>query len=241
MLYHLQYSRFNECSVLIEWPELINEDILKNILNFKNKIENSHIKHLLEVINTYSSILIIYKRAIDNVNDEILRLRDVYSGLSGLDISIDKTWHIPVCYDSEFAVDLDQFSKAKYLSNSEIIRLHSQTIYTVYFIGFLPGFLYLGGLDSKLFFDRKSTPNLSVKKGSVAIGGKQTGIYPQDSPGGWHVIGNSPIDLFNSNNKTPCFIKAGDKIQFKPISISDYNSIKESVCSSTFDLNSLLQ
>jgi inhibitor of KinA len=137
-------------------------------------------------------------------------------------------------------VDIDAFSKFKNLTKTEIIQLHSETNYTVFFIGFLPGFLYLGGLDSKLFLDRKTTPALNVKKGSVAIGGKQTGIYPQDSPGGWHIIGNSPIELFNAKQDPPCFVKAGDKVKFNSISKSEYFKIQNDIENSIFDSKKFL-
>lgn len=116
-------------------------------------------------------------------------------------------------------------SEKKNLSKEDIINTHSNKDYTVYFIGFLPGFLYLGGLDKKLYFPRKSNPNLMVKKGSVGIGGYQTGVYPGDSPGGWNIIGSIPINFFDPKMEKPCFAKPGDKIRFYPISLLDYDKI----------------
>ena len=95
-----------------------------------------------------------------------------------------------------FGIDLDEIAQKKKLSIDEIIELHTTPKYQVFSIGFLPGFLYLGGLDKRLHFDRKSVPRLAVKKGAVGIGGMQTGIYPKTSPGGWHIIGNSPVIFF---------------------------------------------
>lgn len=225
MKYKLQYSKFSACSILIEWPAIIDDLILKNILFYKNSIEQNYIKQNIDVISAYHSILIIYPLTIDNVNDELLALKTLYAEQKE-PIKIKSTlWEIPVCYDDEFSLDLEAFSTSKRLPKAEIIRRHSEPVYTVFFIGFLPGFLYLGGLDSSLFLDRKTTPNLNVKKGSVAIGGQQTGIYPQDSPGGWHCIGNSPIEMFDPNQNVPCFIKAGDKIKFIPIEKSEYYDI----------------
>ena len=232
----LKFSQYNEHSILIEWPAIIDDLMLDSILNVKNNIQSNCIKEKVEIITTYNSILVIYKSTIDNINDEISMLK----GLS-LEQKVQKEnklsiWEIPVCYDDEFGMDLEEFSNRKGLSKSKIIQLHSEIIYTVFFIGFLPGFLYLGGLKPKLFIDRKTTPNLNVKKGSVAIGGQQTGIYPQDSPGGWYIIGNSPIELFNAYNNPPCFIKAGDKIKFKSIDKSHYLDIEDRVAKSSFQL-----
>ena len=236
MTYNLQYSRFNDCSILIEWPAIIDEFMLREVLNFKNTIENSNIKQRVEVISTYNSILVVYILTIENVNDEILKLKALFLERNELKKIKTTVWQIPVCYDSEFGMDLESFSKEKKLSKPEIIKLHSEAIYTVFFIGFLPGFLYLGGLDSRLFLDRKTTPRLNVKKGSVAIGGQQTGIYPQDSPGGWHCIGNSPIQLFDTLQNPPCIIKAGDKVKFSPVDKQKYVDIQDAVRTSNYQL-----
>jgi inhibitor of KinA len=131
-----------------------------------------------------------------------------------------------VCYHVNFGIDLEAISIEKKLSTEDIIKRHSQVIYTVYFIGFLPGFLYLGGLDDSIYVPRKSTPRLQIDKGAVAIGGNQTGVYPESSPGGWNIIGNSPIEFFNPKLEKPCFAKAGDRIVFKPVSMEAYNQIK---------------
>ncbi|WP_282042872.1 5-oxoprolinase subunit PxpB [Winogradskyella flava] len=240
MEYNLKFLRYNERSILIEWPAIIGEIILKSILNYKKRIQNKYIKQKVDIINTYSSILIIYDFTIDNLNDEIFALKLLYEGEKSFYEIKSKTWEIPVCYDTEFGFDLEQFSKHKELSESEVIELHTKPIYKVYFIGFLPGFLYLGGLDSKLFLDRKSTPNLNVKKGSVAIGGKQTGIYPQDSPGGWHVIGKTPIKLFDINQNPPCLIQSGDSVKFVSVDKSEYHDIEERIAKSSFQLNPVL-
>lgn len=240
MSYNLQFSQYSERSILVEWPAIIDDNMLKDVLQFKSKVENKYIKESIEIISAYNSILIIYLFTIDNVNDTFLDLKKLYSSPNDKVHKNSITFKIPVCYDDEFAIDLESYSEEKKLSKPEIIKRHSSTFYIVYFIGFLPGFLYLGGLDSTLHLDRKTTPNLNVKKGSVAIGGKQTGIYPQDSPGGWHVIGNSPIELFNPKQNPPCFIKSGDKVKFHPISKSEYFEIQNEVHKSNFDLKLLL-
>ncbi|WP_411894919.1 5-oxoprolinase subunit PxpB [Winogradskyella sp. A2] len=236
MGFSLKYSKFNNDSILIEWPQNIDEKILNDILKFKKSIKSNYIKYKVEVISAYASILIIYDFTIDNFYDEISILKQLYSSLDTTEKFTTKLWEIPVCYDDFFGLDLDEFSDAIGMSKSEIVKRHTCNIYTVYFLGFLPGFLYLGGLDPKLNLARKKTPSLDVKKGSVAIGGHQTGIYPQDSPGGWHVVGNSPIELFNPLQDPPCQIMPGDKIRFYQISRTEHARIKQEVDSNTFNL-----
>mgnify|MGYP005819369923 CR=1 FL=1 len=145
-------------------------------------------------------------------------------------------WEIRVCYDLQFGIDLEAISSEKGLSIEEIIALHTENMYTVYFTGFLPGFLYLGGLNEKLSTPRKQTPRTAIPKGAVAIGGTQTGIYPQVSPGGWNIIGNTPVPMFRVNETKPCKIQAGDKIKFHPISDAEHRELIEKVNAGSFEL-----
>ena len=129
--------------------------------------------------------------------------------------------------------DLDKLMKRtqhRPLPKEEIIQIHSSKIYYIHMYGFLPGFMYLGGLDSKLFLKRKNIPSRRVLKGSVAIGGTQTGIYPSNSPGGWYVIGNTPLNLFNTSNSTkPVIIPDANYIKFIPVSAEEHSFIEYSV------------
>ncbi|RCW92765.1 5-oxoprolinase subunit PxpB [Winogradskyella arenosi] len=227
MDFELRYSQYNERSILIEWPSIIDENILNDVLRFKALIETNTVKVLVNVISSYNSLLVVYGSAIDNVNDSVLSLKNWYTNEDNSAALSSRLFEIPVCYEEEFAVDLAAYAKAVSRSKDAIINLHSSVIYKVYFIGFLPGFLYLGGLPKSLHLDRKNTPDLNIKKGAVGIGGKQTGIYPQDSPGGWHIIGSSPVEFFLPQETPPCFIKAGDRVRFKVISKSEYFELKK--------------
>ena len=225
MKFELLYKRYSEKSILIEWPQKIDENILENLLLYKNSIKKSYNKEIVEVIDGYNSLLILYSITIENFYDTVLELKSLYSEGFNENTVKKKIWEIPVCYSTTLAPDLEMFSQLKSLTFDQIIGLHSSVLYKVYFIGFLPGFLYLGGLDKKLSVDRKTTPSSNIEKGSVAIGGDQTGIYPINSPGGWYVIGKSPLTFFDSNNNPPCFVQAGDYVQFIPIEKNVYNAI----------------
>lgn len=240
MSFQLAYKPYGKHAILVEWPKEINENILKDILHFKDNILKLDSKLILYVNNAYNSLLVKYDLSINNIYDEILDLKQLYNTRVSIKRSAFKLWKIPVCYDAEFGIDLDVISKKNNLIIPEIIKLHSQIIYTVYFIGFLPGFLYLGGLDKQLYFSRKMTPRLQVKKGAVAIGEKQTGIYPNQSPGGWNIIGNSPIKFFNSHSSIPCFAKAGDKIQFVPVSLEKYQAIVKEIDDNSYQIENEL-
>lgn len=225
-------------AVLIEWPKQIDTAILDDLLHFKDLILKKNRNTILEVRSAYNSLLVVYVLEVVDFKTAFVELQNIYQSNTDVLKTESRLWKIPVCYDAHFGIDLEYISKVKNCSEESIITRHASAIYTVYFIGFLPGFLYLGGLDSVLFTPRKSTPRLKIEKGAVAIGGNQTGIYPQESPGGWNVIGNSPITFFDATKEQPCFAKAGDKIQFYSISLQEYNQIKTLVEAKVYQLES---
>ena len=236
--YNLKFRAYGERSILIEWPQEINNNILKSILNFKEVLKKHYIKEKVYIKYAYNSILVSYNHTIDNIYDNITQLETLYSKCIELKNDSYYLWKIPVCYDAEFGLDLEEISVQNMLSKQQIIELHSSKKYTVYFCGFLPGFLYLGGLDKKLYYPRKSNPILQVKKGAVAIGGHQTGIYPNASPGGWNSIGNTPLNFFDVNKSEPCFAKAGDRIKFYPVTKQEYDKIIVEVKNNNFSIES---
>lgn len=223
-----------ERAILVEfWPE-ISEDLLQKLLFYKKLLQEKFSKQKVEVVNAYASLLIFYQFDIENIYSEVLGVEQLFNR-SNIDKKFNsQLFHLPVCYDQEFGLDLEFISNEKKLSVDEIISLHTTHIYTVYFIGFLPGFLYLGGLDKKLQISRRITPRSRVEKGAVGIGENQTGIYPKPSPGGWQIIGNSPVDIFDKDRVPPCIISAGDKIKFYPVSRLEYDSIKTNISKGEF-------
>lgn len=226
MAFKLTYKPYGERAILIEWPSLIDENILKDIIKFKTVIEKKNLESIVELKSAYNSLLIIYNSICRNFENEVILLKKFYKRLDSKTVNVSRLWNIPVCYDAVFGIDLEFISIEKNLSKEVVVKKHSEAVYTVYFIGFLPGFLYLGSLDSALHTPRKSSPRLKIEKGAVAIGGQQTGVYPSESPGGWNIIGNSPIEFFNPKSNLPCFAEAGDKIKFYPITLKEYKNIK---------------
>ncbi len=239
MKYELQYKPYSERAILIEWPSKIDENILQDLLLFKKSIEKKYDELIVEVISGYNSLLIYYASTINNLYDEFSALKSLYATGFNLENKKSTLWEIPVCYSTALAPDLETFCKNTSLTIDELIALHTAPLYKVYFIGFLPGFLYLGGLDEKLSLPRKTKPSLTVKKGSVAIGGNQTGIYPMESPGGWHVIGSCPLDFFDPTLSDPCFISPGDTIRFVSINEVEYNDISSKVMGGLYEVKSV--
>ncbi len=221
--YSINIKPFGKRAILIEWPKQVNESILEDILDFSNSFQNLNLPNW-EMSAAYNSLTMV-----NNIEDVEFKemeqlIQDCYSKRTASGTKIQRyLWRIPVCYDAVFATDMEEVSKSLKISTEKLIALHTSSQYTVYGIGFLPGFMYLGGLPTELEITRRAEPRLSVKKGSVGLAGKQTGIYPQDSPGGWNIIGSCPIPIFDSKLENPCFVNVGDKIQFYKISKAEYD------------------
>jgi inhibitor of KinA len=230
------YKPFGAKAILIEWKAIIEEATLKDILEFKDKINSQKSESYLDFSVGYNSLTIIFKDIILDFNQEVEKLKLIYTLNSTIKPVQKFLWEIPVCYDLEFGIDLEEMSKSLNLEISEIIKTHSENIYTVFFIGFLPGFLYLGGLNSKLFFDRKPNPRLNVELGSVGIGGEQTGVYPVNSAGGWNIIGRTPINFFDLEASNPCFAKSGDQIKFSAITKKEFLELENVVSKKSYQL-----
>ncbi len=236
--YPIKFKPLGQEALLIEWPNEIDKNILDDILLLQSTVEKELGRLLVETVNAYNSLTLIFHSPIASLDDlkkKILQLHQLHPPIKS---RTQKIWEIPVCYHKEFGIDLDELAKQHELSTDEVIAIHSKAEYTIYFTGFLPGFLYLGGLPETIHTARKATPRLRIKKGAVAIGGQQTGIYPSESPGGWNVIGNSPVEFFDPSHNPPCFAQAGDSLKFYPIDKNEHQRILNEVEHETFKLES---
>lgn len=156
----------------------------------------------------------------------VARIQQALPDLASLAASEGPLRQIPVCYEADFGSDLSVLADAHQLSVEQVIQIHSAAIYTVYMIGFAPGFAYLGPLDERLALPRRETPRARVPAGSVAVANQYTGIYPADLPGGWHIIGRTPLQLFDPSHQQPSLLAAGDRVQFEPIGAADFRALQ---------------
>ena len=229
-------NRLGTQAILLQWDFEITPENLKFLLSVKKHIAQSIIKQNVEIINTYNSLLINYIYSIESVYSDFERLKALDFQSIPVEAVPSILYHVPVCYDAEFGLDLELLAKEKSLTIDELISLHTAPEYRLYFIGFLPGFLYLGGMDERLKMPRKSEPRASVLKGAVGIAENQTGIYPNSSPAGWQIIGNCPVALFDPKSDPPCPFAPGDRIQFYSVSKAKYYEIQQEVQAGTYQL-----
>jgi len=217
------FFRLSEQGLLIQWPMQVSASILKEVSALSKAIEKQY-KGVL-CTPSYTSILAVFPMSISNIAALEIQIKELFTALKPTQFKA-KHIEIPVCYAAEFAPDQEAVCKQLNMDFEEIVKRHSSPKYLIYGIGFLPGFMYLGGLDPRLEMPRKGTPRMQVPKGAVGIAAKQTGVYPHESPGGWNLIGNCPIDFFKPDQKPPFFAQVGDQISFVPISKDEYKLIK---------------
>jgi len=214
--------------LLIQFSNTIDKTINQKVLNLFHSIQSTNLSFIKDVIPAYSSLAIQY---------DVYSIKQQYPDQAAFDVVSKKLQQIlaeetndvkthkrilqiPVCYADSFALDLDELAQQKGLSKQEIIQLHTSITYKVYMIGFLPGFAYMGEVDEKIATPRRPQPRNSVPEGSVGIAGIQTGIYPFTSPGGWNIIGRTPLKLFDKAKEDPTFFQPGDEVTF--YSITEY-------------------
>lgn len=208
--------------LLVEYGDVIDPDVNNKVRSMAIIMEKESSKSVIETIPTYRSLLIIYDPAITNptkLEKEILALEE---RLSQIKIPPPDTVEIPVCYGGEFGPDIQFVADHNSITKDDVVRIHSEADYQIYMIGFTPGFPFLGGLPKELHTPRLETPRSFVPERSVGIANNQTGIYPLASPGGWQLIGKTPLKLFAPEHSNPFIYKVGDRIKFKPISTEDY-------------------
>ncbi len=226
----LNYSIVNngDSALTILFEEPACEALTRKIMSVVESIKDIFDKNLLDIIPSYQSISVIYQPL--SLSKETVQRK--LSNILSKPINASRYWskliEIPVCYDDIFALDLKAVASHCGISEQRIIEIHSSKPYLVHMLGFLPGFLYLGGLDSQLYCPRKEVPANRVIAGSVGIGGNQTGVYPVDSPGGWNIIGRTPTVLFNPTQDNPVIASPLDQVRFVPISHAEYLTLHTS-------------
>lgn len=210
----LDYEIFaiGDSAITIHFGNVIDESINDIVHALSNQIDAVGFEGFIECVPAYSSLSIFYKPQRNFGFDELKQW--VKSQLEAIDIQQNKEYRIveiPVLYDGE---DLDFVAQYCDLTTDEVVEIHTSALYRVFMMGFLPGFAYMGGMNERIATPRKNTPKLKVPAGSVGIAGKQTGIYPLESPGGWQLIGRTNLELFNSSKNPSTLLKAGDRVRF---------------------------
>ena len=215
-------------ALVMEFGQEIDPAINARIRASLRALDRAKPDYLLETIPTYRSLLIIYDPIKIGYQELTEELRDLISTGDEEEQTI-KIVEIPVIYGGDYGPDLDYVAQHNGLDKEEVIKIHSSQDYLVYMLGFTPGFSYLGGMDERIATPRLAEPRTKIPAGSTGIAGSQTGIYPIDSPGGWQLIGRTPVKLYDPLSDPPVLLSAGDFVRFIPIDEEDYKRIEKEV------------
>jgi inhibitor of KinA len=222
-----RYRIAGDRGLLIEYGDVIDPAVNNKVRSMAMVMEHNPPQGVTEVIPTYRSLLIVYDPFATNPAKLQKTLKTLEARLAEIKIPPPNTVEIPVCYGGEFGPDIEYVAESNHLAVEEVIELHCRPEYLIYMVGFTPGFPFLGGLSERLHTPRLETPRTFVPEGSVGIANNQTGIYPVASPGGWRLIGRTPVKLFAPHRQNPFLYQAGDRIKFNPISFEEYTRISQ--------------
>lgn len=211
--YPIKIIPYSAHALLIEWPEQIDEEILQDILAFKNTLQISFPDALLTPC--YYSLLLVYRNLIKDIPRTIESVFALYDSRV-FELHEPQIFEVAVNYKAETAIDLAEVCEALNMKIKTFVEWHTNPLYTVFGLGFLPGFMYLGGLPEAIHYPRRENPRLRVPAGAVGIGGRQTGIYPMEAPGGWNLIGHSDFQVIDRKGPPSFRVRVGDKIRFFP-------------------------
>lgn len=235
----MQEIRFlpaGDCAMTVEFGNAVDIGMNQKVHALAAKIREKQMTGVTELLPTFRSLMIYYnscETSFEIIKKEIESYGNIQENAEN---SKKKILKIPCCYGARFGCDLADMERHTGLDRDEIIKIHSSTDYRIYMMGFLPGFVYLGGLDKRLEMPRLKTPRVKIERGAVGIGGNQTGVYPLASPGGWRLMGATPVDLYDPGREEPVFCRAGEYIRFVPITIGEYYDIRHLIVKGSYEV-----
>ncbi|MBC8006497.1 MAG: 5-oxoprolinase subunit PxpB [Prolixibacteraceae bacterium] len=216
-------------ALIVEFGDRVDPALSGRIAALARRLREARIVGVLDIVPAYTTLALHYDPAAVGTGtppyEALAETIGTWLNSQSVEIPVPgRMIEIPVCYGGPLGEDLEALARSRGLSADEVIAIHSGAVYYVHMLGFVPGFAYLGGLDARLATPRRDSPRPRVPAGSVAIAGEQTGIYPLDTPGGWQIIGRTPLQLFKPDTSPPSLLNAGDTVRFVPISAQDFEA-----------------
>ena len=220
-------SPVGDRAISIDFGQVIDPTINRHIRQTIERIKELQLDGIIELVPTYCALLVEYDAMLYSYS-EICNIIEptLEEGMTDTTNELVTVVEVPTVYGGEFGPDLSFVASHNHLSEDEVISIHSGTDYLVYMLGFIPGFTYLGGMDPRIATPRLSSPRTLIPAGSVGIAGEQTGTYPSDSPGGWQIIGRTPVTMYDMSKAQAALLNAGDYVRYVPIDESEFHRIK---------------
>lgn len=233
---HPKYLVAGEAALIVEFGEAIDPEINRRVRELFLSVAGARLPSVRDLVPTYRSLLVAYDPRQTTFDALKAELEVLQGTLGEAPVPAPRVIEIPTAYGGAFGPDLGFVAEHNHLPEDEVIAIHSGRDYLVYMMGFSPGFTYLGGLSERIATPRLKTPRTAIPAGSVGIAQEQTGIYPVESPGGWQLIGRTPVSLFEPSRVPPVLVEAGDYIRFVPISAATYADVEREIRAGTWTL-----
>ncbi len=225
----VKYLVSGDCAVCVEFGNEISPEINRKIRAFKLAVENEAIEGIVETVPTYRSLLVVYKPELIRFGELTEKFEALRGKMETIQIPPPMVVEIPVFYGGETGPDLEAVARHNGISPEEVVQIHASGEYLIYMLGFIAGFPYLGGMDPRIATPRLESPRVRIEGGSVGIAGEQTGVYPVASPGGWQLIGRTPVKLYDPDREKPVLLEAGQYIKFCPVDEAEYAAVEQRV------------
>lgn len=221
---HPRFLTSGDTALVVEFGKSVDRLISALVLALAERIDAAAIEGITETVPTFRSLMIHYDPLRLRQAELKERLTDLIQDLSPSETA-GRLWRIPACYDPILGPDLEEVAARTNLTPAQVVRLHSSETYHVYMLGFLPGYPYMGDLPAALVLPRRDNPRIKVPPGSLAIAMTMAAIYPLESPGGWHLLGRTPVPVWDLRRETPALLMPGDKVKFDPVSLDEYEAL----------------
>jgi KipI family sensor histidine kinase inhibitor len=231
----VQFLHSGDSALIVEFGDAIDRALNDRVLTLDAHVRDARLGGVVETVPTYRSLMIHYN-PLSTTAADLIRAVETLLDKPGTMTSAKRTWRVPVCYEGPYAPDLDDVAKRLSLTSERVIELHLSVPYRIYMMGFMPGFPYMGDLDPALVLPRRENPRVRVPPGSVAIALNQTAIYPWGSPGGWHLIGTTPVRLFDLSWDPPTLFATGDTVVIERIDAARFDELRAASESGRFRL-----
>ncbi len=230
----VRFLSAGESHLIVEFGQAVDPVVNQAVHALDWRLKACPLVGLVESVPAYASLLVAYDPLVLPLETLIAHCSEHLHAGDAAEPQVHETIEIPVLYGGEWGPDLSTVAGRVGLTSEEVIARHAQVVYTVYMMGFMPGFPYLGGLDRRLCVPRLAMPRTKVPAGSVAIAELQAGIYPLESPGGWHLLGRTPLRLYRPEMSPPVLLRAGQRVRFKQVALNEYAHIAAEVAAGKY-------
>jgi KipI family sensor histidine kinase inhibitor len=226
-----------DTALVVEFGDRVDRELSRLVLALDTRVKAAALPGVVETVPTFRSLMVHIDPRLTDVDGLEQAIRPLAAGLTAADVP-GRRWFMPACYEGDYAPDIEDVAARTGLSADDVIGLHSGRDYHVYMIGFLPGYPYMGDLPDELSLPRRDNPRIEVPAGSIAIAMTMTAVYVVASPGGWHLIGRTPVRLFDKDRSPPALLQPGDKVRFEPVPEADYAAIERACADGSYEVRS---